>query len=496
MLQTKVLVVEDEVIVSRTIISQLKQLGYTVTASVSSGRQAMAEAIATKPDLVLMDIYLKGDMDGITTAGQIRQQFNIPVVFLTAFADRDTLKRAKISQPFGYVLKPFNENDLRVAIEIALYQHKMEKTLQESQEQLATILRSMNDAVIATDRQGRITFINPAAEALTGWYLLEVVGKDVNEIFQIFDEAKDSLVPNAIVKVLQGQPVVHQQNYYMFVARNGEQMPIGYKASPLKEKSGEVNGAVVVFWDVTERRQTKILEQALVKEQELSSFRSQFISTVSHEFRNPLSAILTAAELLDRYEDRATKQQKQRYLERIKASVDRMTELMEDVLLIGQAESGKLVFFPVPLNVEQFCRDLIEEISVGQNNYDIIFFSSVGEYQEVCLDEKLLRYIIANLLLNAIKYSPQGGKIKFGLKIDSQKKAVIFSIRDQGLGICPEDQARLFESFYRGKNVSTIPGTGLGLAIVKHCVDLHQGKIGVTSEVGVGTNFVVRLPLS
>ncbi|MGB7440899.1 MAG: ATP-binding protein [Coleofasciculaceae cyanobacterium] len=492
----RVLLVEDEVIISRTLIGCLKEIGYTVTAIVSSGKQAIAKAIETSPDMILMDIYIKGDIDGVTTAAQVRQLLNIPVVFLTAFGDDTTIERAKLSQPYGYILKPFNKDDLRVAIEMGLYQHKMEQALQESQEQLATILRSMNDAVIATDQQGRISFINPAAEAMTGWYLLEVVGKDVSEIFQLFDETTGSATPNSALQVLQGQLVVHQEDYSVLIARDGSRIPVGHNASPLKEKSGQVNGAVIVFWDVSERRQTKILEQALVKEQELSSFRSQFISTVSHEFRNPLSAILTATELLDRYGDRATKEQKQRYLERIKASVDRMTELMEDVLLIGQAESGKLEFSPGPLHVEKFCRDLIEEVSVGQNNSQIIFFSGVGDCKEVCLDERLLRYILANLLLNAIKYSPKGGNIKFSLKIDTKKKVVIFSIRDQGIGISPEDQAKLFESFYRGKNVSTIPGTGLGLAIVKRCVERHRGRIGVTSKVGVGTNFVIRLPIS
>lgn len=495
MVSARILVVEDEVIVTQAIAVQLRRLGYIVTATASSASQAIAMAIETQPDLVLMDILLKGKMDGIAAANQIREQLNIPVVYLSAFADNKTLDRAKTTKPFGYVIKPFNEKDLRVAIEIALYQHQMEQALRESQEQLATILQSMNDGVIATNQQGKITFINPAAEALTEWHLREAVDKDVTEIFQIFDEATGCSAPNPIVQVLQGEQALYQGDYKILITKNGNEIPIGHSVSPLTEKSGEISGTVVVFWDISQLRQTELLERSLKKEQEVNVFRSQFISTVSHEFRNPLSAVLTATELLTRYEEKITKEQKQLYLQRIKASVQRMTELMEDVLLIGQAESGRLEFNPTPLDLEQFCRDLTEELSLSEDSEQKIVLKIEGKYKEAWMDEKLLRYILVNLLSNALKYSPSGSTVEFELTAETEPHLAIFRIQDQGIGIPEEDQSQLFESFHRGRNVGKIAGTGLGLAIVRRCVERHQGEIKFTSTLEVGTTFIVKLPM-
>ena len=172
-----------------------------------------------------------------------------------------------------------------------------------------------------------------------------------------------------------------------------------------------------------------------------------------------------------------------------------MTNLLDDVLLIGKAEAGKLEFQPKLLDISQFCRDLVEEVQVTTQSHTINF----GTQDELnnfdgLVDEKLLRHIITNLLTNAVKYSPQGKEVNFNLKCD--RNQATFSIQDRGIGVSIEDQQQLFESFYRGKNVSNIPGTGLGLAIVKKSVDLHRGTITVKSQLEVGTTFIVTLPLN
>ncbi|MDD1428920.1 response regulator, partial [Dolichospermum sp. ST_sed9] len=184
----KILIVEDEVIVARNIANQLNQLGYIVTGKVSSGQAAINQAADSKPDLILMDIIIKGDMDGITTANHIHKELDIPIIFLTAYGDEQTLERAKVTQPFGYIVKPFTIRDLRIAIEIALVKHKLECELRESRDQLATLLNSMSDAVVATNEQGTITFINPAAEKITGWQEIEALGKNISEIINMVDE--------------------------------------------------------------------------------------------------------------------------------------------------------------------------------------------------------------------------------------------------------------------------------------------------------------------
>ncbi len=491
----KILVVEDEVIVARTITGQLRQLGYIVADTASSGAAAIAKVAETQPDLILMDIVLKGEMDGVTTATQIREQQDIPIIYLTAYADDNTLQRAKLTQPFGYIVKPFTANDLRVAVEIGLFKHQMTQELQGNRDQLATILRSMGDGVIASDAQGAVTFMNPVAETLTGWRQAEAVGRDVTEIFQLVDEVTQTPAENPIAKVLENQQVAYLDDFTALVAKDGTHIPIGDSASPLRRSSGEVSGAVVVFWDVSDRRQAELLAQALEKEKELNHLKSQFVSTVSHEFRNPLAVIRTAAELLDKSPNLSVDKQKA-YIQRIKTSVRSMNQLMEDVLLMGQAEADRFVCNPAQLDLEQFCRNLVEEFSMVEDSSHTITFSSHGDRTSAWMDEKLLRYILTNLLSNAIKYSPAETTIEFVLTIDAPENLATFQIQDQGIGIPELDQTRLFDSFFRASNVQLIQGTGLGLAIVKRCVDAHHGQILVSSQVGVGTIVNVHLPLA
>ncbi|HLO87522.1 MAG TPA: ATP-binding protein [Nostocaceae cyanobacterium] len=494
--QARILIVEDEVIVARTIASQLNQLGYIVTGTASSGQVAITKASETAPELVLMDIILKGQMDGITAAGYIREQLDIPVIFLTAYGDEQTLERAKITQPFGYIVKPFTIKDLRIAIEIGLLKHRLEKELRESRDKLATLLNSMNDAVIATNEQGIITFINPAAEKLTGWQQSEALGKDAATILHLVDEITETILENPVTKILREQKVIYFAELTTLITKDGHRVPIGNSVAPLKGRPHEISGAVIVFWDLSERRQKEYLEQALKKEQELNRLKSLFISTVSHEFRNPLTVIQTAVELIELQGNNLTEAKRHTYLTRIYGAVQSMEKLMEDVLFMGRAEAGKLTYNPSLVNLEQFCRELVEEFSTIESSYHQIVFNCHSQETEAVMDERLLHYLFRNLLSNAVKYSPDGGKIRFDLTCDLQAGVAIFQIQDQGIGIPETEQSQIFDSFYRAANAQSIQGNGLGLVIVKRCVDAHQGEIQVTSKEGDGTTFTVTLPLN
>lgn len=229
---------------------------------------------------------------------------------------------------------------------------------------------------------------------------------------------------------------------------------------------------------------------------------SRFVSTISNQFRNPLNAILGSAQMLERFSNQWSQETKNKFLLRIKANVRKMTQLLDDVLVIAHADEGNLEFNPAPLDLAQFCSDLVEEMQKSASaNQNIVLqtryrkdFVGQGELPHVWMDEKLLRQILAHLLSNAIKYSPEGGTVH--LDLIYQDTDVVFQIKDEGIGIPPEDQQRLFQPFRRGTNVGNIDGTGLGLAIVKQCVDLHCGKIAIASQVGVGTTVTVTLPLA
>ena len=259
----------------------------------------------------------------------------------------------------------------------------------------------------------------------------------------------------------------------------------------------EYGDLICVCRDISDRKQAEQqLRDALANAQELSELKSRFISMTSHEFRTPLTTILGAAEILKYYGHKWDEDKKLKYLDRIYSTVQHMTGMLDDVLLLGRIESGKIELQPRAIEVNEFCQSLVEELKIGiGKEYQIILtcettkLSSSFQYN---LDEKLLRHILGNLLTNAIKYSPKDSQIYF--HVFGEQNQVKFHVQDQGIGIPDEDQKHLFESFHRAKNVGNIQGTGLGLSIIKKSIDLHQGKIVYHSVLGQGSKFSVTLP--
>lgn len=249
---------------------------------------------------------------------------------------------------------------------------------------------------------------------------------------------------------------------------------------------------MVIIRDITEsKRKEQDIRNALEKEKNLNELKSRFVAMTSHEFRTPLASILSSAELLEHYGYKWDEERKQNHLKRIQISVKQMTELLNDVLLLGKAEAGKLELKPIKFDLYQFCQEIVEEIQITATTHQIIFQAQVQDAIG-SLDEKLLRHILSNLLSNAIKYSPNQNKVYFDLICESTK--AIFRIQDKGIGIPPPEKEQLFDSFHRANNVGSIPGTGLGLAIVKRAIDLHGGTIKLESELEVGTTFTITLP--
>lgn len=250
---------------------------------------------------------------------------------------------------------------------------------------------------------------------------------------------------------------------------------------------------MVIMRDITERvKREAEIRTALEKERELNEMKTRFVSIASHEFRTPLTTILSSAELIEHYGDRCTPEKQLKFLHKIQSATKHMTSLLDDVLLISRVESGKVAFKPLPVNLEMFCQDIMEELQITTNNHQLVMRSHQVE-APVPIDQKLMRHILTNLLSNAINYSPEGGEILVMLSREGNE--IELKVQDFGIGIPEESQATLFDSFVRGSNVGTISGTGLGLAIVKKSVDLHQGEIACYSKVGEGTTFVVCLPV-
>lgn len=255
--QTRIMIVEDEAIVAMEIENRLRDLGYGVCAMAVSGEAALQKASETHPDLILMDIRLKGAMDGVEAASQIRTYLDIPIIYLTAHSDEHTLQRVKVSEPFGYILKPFEERELHTTIEMALYRYRLEKRLRENERWLNTTLNSIGDGMIATDSRGSITFMNPVAEALTGWGQADALGRELAEVFHIVNEETRDLTESSVMKVLREGFAVGLAHPTLLIGKDGRKTPIEENAAPIKDEQGNISGVVLVFRDVTERKQAK-----------------------------------------------------------------------------------------------------------------------------------------------------------------------------------------------------------------------------------------------
>jgi len=253
MSNTQILVVEDEAIVAKNIQLELNSMGYAVPAIAASGKEALQKVAEVHPDLVLMDIALKGAMDGVETMERIQERFDVPVIYLTAYADEGTLQRAKKTGPFGYLLKPYEEKELQTTIEIALHKHKTEVARRQMQHWLAAMLRSIGDAVIAVDARGYISMLNPAAEALTGWSQQEALGKELLDVFAVVHpEARTPLAIPA-TKALREGKVCGLEEGSLLLAKDGKEIRVEGSIAPIYDEGGSFSGFVAALRDITGR---------------------------------------------------------------------------------------------------------------------------------------------------------------------------------------------------------------------------------------------------
>lgn len=248
----KILIVEDEIIVAWDIKETLEKLGHTVIDLVVSGAEALGVAFNDSPDLVLMDIRLEGEIDGITAGDEIYQQLKIPIVYLTAHVDELTLARATRTNPFGYVIKPFQPHSLQSTIKVALQRHQVEVAAQRNQAYLTNTLTSIGCGMITTDRQGLVTLINPIATALTGWDKTAAVGQYIGQIFRLIWETDGTEIENPSSRAMRLKQPIKSPDRCWLVAKDRTEMPISDTATPIFNSEGEISGSIIVFQDNTE----------------------------------------------------------------------------------------------------------------------------------------------------------------------------------------------------------------------------------------------------
>ncbi len=374
-------------------------------------------------------------------------------------------------------------------------------TQRKQQEERLRLLQSAmiqaKDPIIITEAASlelpgpRIIYVNEAFTQVTGYSSEEAIGK-TPRILQ--GEKTDRAILDKIRTALEAwQPIVIELiNYH----KDGSEFWAELSIAPVADETGWFTHWVSIQRNITDRKQAEAeIRNALERERELRELKSRFISMASHEFRTPLATIMASSDLLKSFGHKLSEEKKLERLNKIQKEVNGMTQLLEDVLLIGKAESGYVEFNPTLLDVQTLCQDLLDEVQMTSDRHVFTFTvisSETTEILPVFADEKLLRHILTNLLSNAVKYSPHGGEVR--LILQYEPASITFQIQDQGIGIPLADQAHLFEPFHRGSNAGSIAGTGLGLAIIKFAANLHSGSIQFVSAVEVGSTFMVSIP--
>jgi len=362
-------------------------------------------------------------------------------------------------------------------------------SLATSKQYIDRIITSMADALLVTTNSGIIKTVNKSTQNIFKYSEEELIGQPINKL----------ITDQKLLKKIRSLPTLEKGEILNDIeilcpTKTGEKIAISFACSVIKTEIEEIQNFVYIGRDITERKRAEAERmKAIEREKELRELKARLISMTSNEFRIPISTIFATTELLENYGSTWSEDKKVQHYEIIESSVKRMTELLDNVLVLGQADAGKLKVNPAPLVLKDFCSNLVEELQLASAENQRITFAYSGDYINVCLDEKLLQNILKNLLTNALKYSHQNTTVNFSCSY--KETEVIFEIQDQGIGIPNEEQNQIFESFYRAKNVGNISGSGLGLTIVQKSVELQGGKITVNSEVGVGTTFTVTLPL-
>lgn len=392
------------------------------------------------------------------------------------------------------------------------FDRKTDIELANLRRQHQLILNSVGEGVYGLDTQGNTTFVNPAAASLIGWEMEDLIGKSMHAILH-HSKPDGSVYPCEECHIYAAfkEGTVRRVDNEVFWRKNGTSFPVEYISTPMHDEKGELVGSVVTFRDITQRKlnesilqqaneeleqrvaeRTSELSKANEKLRKLDRVRSRFVAMVCHEFRNPLNNISFSVSSLKRYDRQLSAEEKTEYLSDVEINIDRMTQTIDELLIISEIETKGINLTRDRLDLVAFCQELIAEFDRNYLDSKIQFDTNLVSL-EVEIDDRLLRSIVTNILTNAVRYSPSNKLIQFQLA--SINNYAIFTIEDKGIGIPDGDLDNIFEPFHRGKNTSNIPGTGLGLNIVKRFVDLLDAEIKIDSQVNRGTKVEIKIPL-
>jgi len=494
----RILVVEDETIVAMDLAATLRRFGCAVVAVVDNGEEAIESAARHKPDLVLMDIRLKGPMDGIAAAKTIYEGEAVPIVFLTAHADVSTVDRSMGSSPYGYLVKPFDDGELQRAITLALARRKVELSeharkddaLWEIEEKFRLLLDSVHDyAIILLDLEGQIATWNTGAEKMTGFPPEEMIGKSVLNLEPEEDRHGDRLRLHLEQVATNGRAELEGWR----IRKDGTRYWAHVVKTPMLDRGGRIVGFVAVTHDETQRR---ALEAQLLQSQKLESL-GKLAGGIAHDFNNMLMVIFSRADLLLRVN--GTVEPQRRYISDIKSAATKSRDLTQQLL----AAARRQVLQPQVVNLNEIVGSTMQLLtsSLGEN---ISIRTHVDEkLWNVYADPGKLHQVLLNLAINAREAMPKGGALTVetrNVRVDDayvrqrphlrEGDYVQLIVSDTGSGIAPEIRDKIYDPFFstRGR------GSGLGLAVVRGIIEQTGGQIWLYSEVGQGTTFKIFFP--
>jgi two-component system, cell cycle sensor histidine kinase and response regulator CckA len=506
----RILVVEDEALVAADLEERLEVLGFEVCGVADSCEGAIADANALQPDLVLMDINLIGPRDGIDAAIEIHETSNIPVIFLTAYADDATLARIRPADPFGYIVKPFAERELKATLEVAFFRKQAEARRSNMEHWLAITLSSIGDGVIATDLDGKIKFINPTAAGMTGWIRSAALGRNITEVFALQKHGNNISVHELLDRAFKGGTTTYLEGGHSLVLKDGRTLPVADSIALIRDDRETISGWVINFRDVTAVTAPGVegnqVDDNLIAAQKRGTL-GILAGGVAHDFNNLLHIVFMGTSLgralLDELGGGEDLHRMGELFDHIEIAADKGANLCDQLL----AYAGQQLRSPKNIELTGFIRDAMEQLGATVAKNAELVFELANDLPLIRADVGQFRQVVVNLVANASEaLEGRAGRIIVETSRVETDAAffsrcqiggdlpdgvyVVLTVTDTGRGMSPEFTARIFDPFFTSKYI----GRGSGLAAVAGIVRSLGGSLYVESTVGRGTRFEVAFP--
>jgi signal transduction histidine kinase len=486
MTATRILVVEDDNIVAEYLKLSLNYMGYVVAAVCSYGEDSVVKAAELHPELVLMDIRLRGKMSGMEAAELIREQFDIPVIYLTAQMDDETLNQAKLTEPFGYILKPFREKELRTTIEIALYRHDMEKKLRERETSYRVLAEKLEAANAAL--QERKAFVESVVANIHSGlivadsdFTIKLANRYVQQLCEVAAEEIEGKKLGVILPEIS--ELIGRNIYSSEVTLNcsADKPVIGFRCFDWDSGKGSSQGHIIVLRDLT---QIIEMRRELQKKARLATM-GELVAKVAHEIRNPLFGMTAVCQIFAK--ELVLNADQQQLMDSLLGEAWRLKRIVDELLDC----SRELKLDKKTFDLVRLLKETLNEYRITAEGKNVRIENNMVDHE--CLivgDQGKIKQVMINLLENAIEASDDNGVIHLEMAVDNGY--VSFSVEDAGTGISSADMEKIFDVFYTTKK----HGTGLGLPISKNIVESHDGAIMAQNRPERGAVFTIALPLA